>query len=240
MLTGAVYTVVAPARPADATSVAPEGGSVEEGKRLFLANCSTCHGKNAEGNTSGPTLVGVGSAAVHFQVETGRMPLAQPGPQAPQARRLFNDKQVQDLAAYVASLAPGPSVPTREQLDYARGNAAIGGEIFRTNCSMCHNFAGAGGALTQGKYAPPLKGVTPEHIYEAMLTGPQNMPVFNDAQISPEHKQDIIKYLKTIEAEPAPVRSLGSIGPVAEGLFGWVVAIGLLAGAAVWLAQKAK
>jgi ubiquinol-cytochrome c reductase cytochrome c subunit len=105
---------------------------------------------------------------------------------------------------------------------------------------MCHNFAGSGGALTQGKYAPSLKGVTPEHIYEAMLTGPQNMPVFNDAQISPENKQDIIKYLKMIESEPAPTRSLGSIGPVAEGLFGWIVGIGLLAASAVWLAQKAK
>jgi ubiquinol-cytochrome c reductase cytochrome c subunit len=73
-----------------------------------------------------------------------------------------------------------------------------------------------------------------------MLTGPQNMPVFNDAQISEAQKRDVIAYLKNIESEPAPTRSLGSIGPVAEGLFGWIVGIGLLALTAVWLAQKAK
>jgi len=45
---------------------------------------------------------------------------------------------------------------------------------------MCHNFAGQGGALTQGKYAPSVMGVEPKHIYEAMITGPQAMPVFSD------------------------------------------------------------
>lgn len=239
LVTGGLYAVVAPT-PAAEASAPVEVGSVEEGKKLFLANCATCHGINAQGTGDGPTLIGVGAAAVHFQVETGRMPLAQPGPQAPRARRMFNTEQVEDLAAYIASLAPGPPVPTAEQLDYADADAALGQQLFATNCSMCHNFAGSGGALTRGKYAPPLRGVSPEHIYEAMITGPQNMPVFADTQITPEQKQAIIKYLKTIEAEPVPTRSLGSIGPVAEGLFGWVVGMGLLIAAAVWLAQKAR
>ena len=60
-----------------------------------------------------------------------------------------------------------------------------GGELFRTNCAMCHNAAAAGGALTRGKFAPALADVSGKHIYEAMVTGPQNMPVFNDANISP-------------------------------------------------------
>ena len=37
--------------------------------------------------------------------------------------------------------------------------------------------AGAGGALTRGKYAPSLQNTTPKHIYEAMVSGPQSMPV---------------------------------------------------------------
>ncbi|GMA89081.1 hypothetical protein GCM10025868_43310 [Angustibacter aerolatus] len=84
---------------------------------------------------------------------------------------------------------------------------------------MCHNFAGAGGALTQGKYAPSLEGSSGKHIYEAMLTGPQSMPVFNDANISPEQKRDVIAYLKTVQREPseggaqARARS-GDRGPV--------------------------
>lgn len=94
---------------------------------------------------------------------------------------------------------------------------------------MCHNVAGAGGALTEGKFAPPLGGVTEAHIYEAMVTGPQNMPVFNDLNISPEDKRDIISYLKYIEANPSPGGfALGSLGPVAEGLFLWIFGLGAI------------
>ena len=40
-----------------------------------------------------------------------------------------------------------------------------------------------------------------------MLTGPQNMPVFNDGNITPQEKQDIITYLKTQNQTPAPAAS---------------------------------
>ena len=83
-LTGAVYAAVAP-KDADATTKALPAQSVEEGKQLFLANCASCHGLNAEGRATGngdkiagPALAGVGAAAVDFQVGTGRMPLAGP------------------------------------------------------------------------------------------------------------------------------------------------------------------
>ena len=145
-------------------------------------------------------------------------------------------------SAYVASLAPGPAIPTDDQLNYERdGNVAEGGELFRTNCAMCHNFAGQGGALTQGKYAPTLMGVDAKHIYEAMVTGPQSMPVFSDKTITPAEKLSIIKWIKSVQDEPQQGGiSLGRVGPVTEGLFGWLVGLGILIGVAVWLASKAK
>ena len=145
-------------------------------------------------------------------------------------------------SAYVASLAPGPAIPTDDQLNYERdGNVAQGGELFRTNCAMCHNFAGQGGALTQGKYAPTLMGVDAKHIYEAMVTGPQSMPVFSDKTITPAEKLSIIKWIKSVQDEPQQGGiSLGRVGPVTEGLFGWLVGLGILIGVAVWLASKAK
>jgi ubiquinol-cytochrome c reductase cytochrome c subunit len=104
---------------------------------------------------------------------------------------------------------------------------------------MCHNFAGVGGALTQGKYAPSLQGVDPKHIYEAMLTGPQSMPVFADGTLEPEDKRKIIAYLKAIETEPAVGgATLGQLGPVSEGLVGWLVGLGGLIACAVWLGAK--
>ncbi|HET6953621.1 MAG TPA: cytochrome c [Acidimicrobiales bacterium] len=245
-LTGAAYAAVAP-KQADATTQALPAQSVEEGKALFRANCASCHGLNAEGRQTGngdkiagPPLAGVGAAAVDFQMGTGRMPMAAPGVQAPRGDSVkFSDEQIASIGAYVASLAPGPEVPSDEAVDPTKGDPARGGELFRVNCAMCHNFAGAGGALTRGKYAPALDGVSSKHIYEAMSTGPQNMPVFSDANVTPETKRDIIAFLTAIDEQENPGgMALGSLGPVSEGLFAWVFGLGLLVACAVWLGSK--
>lgn len=244
-LTGAVYAVLAP-KEADATTRALPAQSVEEGKAIFRANCASCHGLNAEGRSTGngdkiagPALAGVGAASVDFQMGTGRMPLVRPDVQAPANERKFTQEQIDSVAAYIASLAPGPAVPSEEAVDPTKGDPARGGELFRVNCAMCHNFAGAGGALTRGKYAPAIEGVSGRHIYQAMVTGPQSMPVFNDENLTPESKRDIIAFLYAIdEAESPGGMTLGSLGPVSEGLFAWVFGLGLLVAAAVWIGAK--
>jgi ubiquinol-cytochrome c reductase cytochrome c subunit len=245
LVTGGAYSFLAPKDANAAASVASD--QVQEGKNLFIANCASCHGLNAEGTKSGPSLVGVGAAAVDFQVGTGRMPLAGPNVQAPVNKVKFSDDEIAALSAYVASLGPGPSIPDEKYTKVIEpgtpeNNRAIaeGGQIFRVNCAMCHNFAGAGGALTRGKYAPSLQETTPQHIYEAMITGPQSMPVFNDSNLTPEAKQKVISYLKAQENQTnVGGFTLGNLGPVSEGLFAWVFALGILIGCAVWLGKKA-
>jgi ubiquinol-cytochrome c reductase cytochrome c subunit len=84
-------------------------------------------------------------------------------------------------------------------------------------------------------------GVTPRHIYEAMVTGPQSMPVFSDKTITPEEKLSIIKWIKAAENEPQlGGAALGRVGPVTEGLLVWTLGLGMLVGVAVWLAMKAR
>ncbi len=237
ILTGVAYSTFAP-KQADAASTA--ASSAEEGKKLFLANCATCHGLQAQGTKAGPSLAGVGAAAVDFQVGTGRMPMAAPNVQAPRAEVRFTQEQISSLAAYVASLAPGPAVPDAEYTSGKGGDVALGAELFRVNCAMCHNFAGSGGALTRGKYAPALRDIEGKHIYEAMVTGPQSMPVFSDDNISPEAKNDIVAYLHTVdEQENVGGMALGNLGPVSEGLFVWIFGLGIMIGFAVWLGRKA-
>jgi ubiquinol-cytochrome c reductase cytochrome c subunit len=238
IVTGAAYAALLPSR-ADASQTVSD--DVAAGRKLFLANCATCHGFNAEGRNNAPSLIGVGAAAVDFQVGTGRMPLQQSGPQAPQSNVELSEEEIGQLAAYIASLGPGPSIPSDDMLSTEGADVSRGGLIFRTNCAMCHNFAGKGGALTRGKYAPNLTGVDPKHIYEAMVTGPQSMPVFNDMTLDPQAKKDVIAYLKTIEEAPSPGGfSLGAIGPVSEGLVGWAVGLVALIGCAVWLGSKSS
>lgn len=188
---GGLYAVAA---PPSAVADAASPDDIAAGEKIFAANCASCHGPQAAGvDGVAPSLIGVGAASVHFQVSTGRMPMAGDAPQAPAKPPQFSDEQIAQLAAYVATLGPGPSIPSEEQVE--PGDAANGMLVFRTNCAMCHNAVGAGGALSDGKYAPSLFESTPTEIYEAMVTGPQSMPVFNDANITTEAKQDVIAYL---------------------------------------------
>ena len=238
LITGGLYAVATTVNQAKASTTTFSASDTEEGGKLFAANCATCHGMGASGSKDGPSLVGVGAAAADFQVGTGRMPMQMNGPQAMKKPVQFNDEQTHQLAAYVASLGAGPAIPA-EDLTNGGGDAAAGGELFRTNCAMCHNAAAAGGALTRGKFAPALADVSGKHIYEAMVTGPQNMPVFNDANITPEGKKDIITFLKQIESSGSPGGAdLGSLGPVAEGLFVWVAGLGVIIAFTIWLTSR--
>ncbi len=213
--------------------------AVKKGRALYLQGCSSCHGLNAQGGSKSPTLIGVGAAAVDFQVGTGRMPLANEGAQSIPKPPRYTQDQIDQLAAYVASLAPGPAIPSAEELNYKSASIATGGNLFRTNCSACHNFVGAGGALTAGKSAPSLNKTSTTHLYEAMLTGPGAMPVFGDSQLTPAEKLDIIHYVKNVASEPNPGGAgLGRVGPVSEGIVVWVVGIGLCIGVAVWIGAK--
>lgn len=240
LATGAAYAAFTATSSADAASQAQVQKLEEEGRKLFVSNCASCHGLQAQGTPDGPSLIGVGAASVDFQVGTGRMPMAASGPQAEMKPVQFTDEQIAALSAWVASLAPGPAIPDERYLQ-GDGDLAVGAELFRINCAMCHNVAGAGGALTQGKFAPPLMGVSAKHIYEAMITGPQNMPVFNDANITPEDKSALISYLKYIETSTAPGGiELGSLGPVSEGLFVWIFALGGIVAITVWLTAKSN
>ena len=65
--------------------------------------------------STGPSLVGVGAAAVDFQAR--HRPHADgvnPAAQAPQKEKVYNDEEIEKPSAYVASLGPGPAIPESE------------------------------------------------------------------------------------------------------------------------------
>jgi len=236
----AIYAVVTGTSGAQASPNQSQQG-IAEGKSLFAQACSSCHGLDAEGSINGPSLIGAGAAAVDFQVSTGRMPLKEPGAQAAEKPVPYTQQQIFSIADYVASLGGGPAIPTAQQVSAAGANTALGSQLFSANCAQCHGFAGAGGALTYGKYAPPLNAATPTQIYEAMLTGPEAMPVFGNGTIAPQAKRDIIAYITQTRTEPNPGGfSLGRTGPITEGLLAWLGGLGFLVLVAMWLTAKRR
>jgi ubiquinol-cytochrome c reductase cytochrome c subunit len=211
------------------------------GQALFQANCSSCHGLDAQGTSLAPGLVGAGAAAVYFQMSTGRMPAKEVGAENARGPVTFSEQQIYEIADYVASLGGGPAIPTADQVSTAGANTELGEQLFNANCAQCHNAGMSGGALTYGKFAPALNQATPTQIYTAMLTGPEAMPVFADGSITPDAKRDIIAYITQTRSEPNPGGfSLGRTGPVTEGLVVWLGGLGFLIIIAMWITAKRR
>lgn len=237
-LAGGIYTMVAPG--AQAGNSSQLSAAAEEGKKLYDTSCISCHGNNAQGVTDrGPSLIGVGSAAVEFQVNTGRMPATRQEAQIERKPPKFDANQARQLGQYIQELGGGPEVPFDGDDMPGKANIAHGGELFRVNCSSCHAFSAGGGALSSGKFAPPMDESTDRQIYAAMLTGPQNMPVFGDNQLSPQDKYDIIAYVQNLNTDTDPGGwGLGRFGPVTEGIAIFVFGMVVLVFATLWIAGK--
>jgi ubiquinol-cytochrome c reductase cytochrome c subunit len=214
---------------------------VRQGEQIYNNTCITCHGQNLEGvQGRGPSLVGIGEAAVYFQTTTGRMPAVVQGAQEEEKPRVLTPEEVDQVAAFVQANGGGPTLPDEHGTALRGDDPARGGQLFRLNCASCHNFTGRGGALSSGKNAPALDGATEQEMYAAMLSGPESMPRFSERQLSPEEKKDIIAYVKSVtDGNNNPGgNALGGLGPQSEGLIGFIVGIAALLGITLWIGAK--
>jgi len=236
---GSMYSLFLTASPNQAQAADVDAQQIAEGKALYQTACITCHGANLQGVVDrGPSLVGVGQAATYFQVITGRMPAAENGAQIQRKEPVFNADQTDQLAAYIQANGGGPEIPQGDLR--APEQIARGGELYRLNCASCHNFTGQGGALSQGKYAPNLDPATDTVIYGAMLSGPQNMPKFGDGQLTPDEKRAIITFIQDNKQTIDPGGyALGGFGPAPEGLIAFLVGMGAIVAAVLWMGSKA-
>lgn len=255
-LTGAGF--LANALTPDAQNAVAEQSTedlAQQGKEIYEVACITCHGANLQGvKDRGPSLIGVGEGAVYFQVHSGRMPMLRNEAQAKRKPPRYSEQQALALAAYVNANGGGPGIVRDANGEIAmeslRGannkdgkidpaDVARGSDLFRLNCASCHNFTGKGGALSSGKYAPPLAPANEQELYQAMLTGPQNMPKFSDRQLTADEKKDIIAYIKSAKETPNPGGfGLGGIGPVTEGMVMWFIGIVVLVAFAMWIGSR--
>jgi ubiquinol-cytochrome c reductase cytochrome c subunit len=209
---------------------------VEAGEALYLRSCVSCHGVGGVGTDVYPKLIGVGAASADFYLRTGRMPLAYPSPQPPQKAPAFDDEQIRQLVAYVASLGDGPPVP---DVDPDRGDLALGSQLFLANCAACHNSAAVGGALSHGSHAPPLLEVDPTQVGEAMRIGPGQMPVFGPDTFDDHDVDSIVAYVRYLQKPEHPGGlMIGRVGPVPEGFVAWLVGLGVLVFVIRWITKE--
>lgn len=217
------------------------GGNIAVGQTLFEESCSSCHGSQAQGTAFAPDLQGRGGGVIDLWLSTGWMPLAEPTLQPENKPPRFDRSQILDIVAFVTSLAPGGvSVPTSSDLNLSSASVSQGFDLFSLNCAPCHTITGAGDALASGYHAPPLHGVNARQIYEAVRSGPSNMPPFSTAVISPTQLQGIMKYVTQYIEHPRNPGGLGlgGVGPVAEGFVGLFAGVGACLLAAFWVGDR--
>jgi|tagenome__1003787_1003787.scaffolds.fasta_scaffold20956781_1 ubiquinol-cytochrome c reductase cytochrome c subunit len=222
---------------------------VQQGAQLYAANCSSCHGIAGRGVTNpplpgsgdikgqGPPLVGVGARAADFYLRTGYMPLRNPHDQPYRSRVLFTDQQIRALTAYVASLGPGPPIPTPQP---ETGSLSKGLNLFTEHCAGCHQVVGEGGYVTDVR-VPTLKKASATEIAEAVRIGPYLMPEFSKRAISDGQLDSIIAY---VEHSKNPTDrggwGIGHIGPVPEGIVAWFIAALALVAVCAWIGERVK
>jgi ubiquinol-cytochrome c reductase cytochrome c subunit len=232
------YSALVPAgNTASADSVDAE--TIAHGKDLYDRSCISCHGANLQGvDGKGPSLIGAGQANTYFQLATGRMPAKANTAEMPRTIPFFSDeKDIDAIAAYVQSIGGGAQLPGT--IDISNADVAKGAELYRLNCASCHNFTGKGGALSQGKFAPALDQATDTEMYAAMLAGPENMPTFSEAQLTPSEKLDIIKYVRASTDTISPGGyDLGGFGPAPEGLIAFLVGMGVIVSITLWSGSR--
>jgi ubiquinol-cytochrome c reductase cytochrome c subunit len=229
-----VVVVVIVHRPGGAGAQA----AMSTAQRTFLSDCAVCHGERGTGTANGPSLIGVGAAAIDYQLSTGRMPLDPIKPEQTSRRRppQYDPALQAQLVEYISALTgPGPAIPA---IDPAQGDLAQGGEIFRLNCAACHAWAGDGGALLH-REAPPLHDATPVQIAEAVRVGPTAMPAFGTAAIPDSDLNSLVRYVRYLDhPEDHGGNPLWHLGPVAEGFIAWAFAMALLIVATRWIGDR--
>lgn len=235
-----VGTTTSTGAPTTTTSTVEAPGPRSTGELLFLRDCAVCHGRDGRGTFRGPTLEDVGTASVHFQLVTGRMPISDPGTGLMRPEPEYSPDQIEAIVEHLEPVvAGGPEVPTPD----ATADAAKGGELYRTHCAGCHGTAGVGGALVFAREpAPAVTGVSPVVTAEAMLVGPGTMPVFSPEPLGEQQTDEIVAYVDQVLSEPQDRGgwALWHLGPVPEGAVGWIVGLGALLGVARWLGTRAE
>lgn len=211
--------------------------AIADGRELYRTGCVSCHGVEGVGAAGGPAIVDAGAASAHFYLTTGRMPHAGgPDVQAVRKDPAYSPEEIEDLVAYVASLGEGPEIP---HVDLSEGSVQEGGDLFRGICAACHSASGAGGALSFGQNAPSLDQATPVQVYEAMLVGPGQMPVFGPPSYSEEQLNSIVAYVETLQELDDPGGfSLGRVGPIPEGFVAVIIGTGATVLAAFLIGRR--
>jgi ubiquinol-cytochrome c reductase cytochrome c subunit len=212
--------------------------ALELGRELFAGNCARCHGSLGEGSDQGPSLKAVSPATIDFYLRTGYMPLSDPHEQPERRGPQFDARGLRALERYVGSISSGMTpVPEPHPED---GSVSDGLELFTEHCAGCHQVVAEGGVVT-GARVPPLDGIPPVEVAEAVRTGPYVMPKFSEKDITDAELDSIIAYVQYAQdPDDRGGWGINHLGPFPEGMVTWLIAAVVLVATCILLGERLR
>lgn len=136
----------------------PISDDLDEGKAVFLANCSGCHGEDGRGHSPGgqalrPIAFDLGDFRLQSDTVLKALEYGVSGTAMPAWNRL-PQSQLQDVAAYVLSMSQTPNLRPDQQWASAETLMLAGQRVFDMHCSRCHGENGEGDGPDAVRYLP--------------------------------------------------------------------------------------
>lgn len=117
--------------------------AIERGKVVWEANCAFCHGRDARGGDSGPSLLR-SQLVLNDQFGELMTPVVQNGRiERGMPKFDLTAAQITDIAAFVHSFRVGGYDVSRERpTNIVVGSAEAGEAAFKARCASCHSVTG--------------------------------------------------------------------------------------------------
>jgi mono/diheme cytochrome c family protein len=191
-------------------------GDAIAGKATFMQYCSICHGAGAKGFI-GPRIAGINwtTPGLHAIVRAG---VGGYGSMPAFNADAVTDKNIADIAAYLAALAPSPSPASSSPASASpvtpatpvsattasspppaasgAGDPIHGRQVYSQNCAACH------GAGAQGGVGPSLRGEKNRKDTAAAVAWIKNpklpMPKLYPNPLSEKDVEDVAAYIESL------------------------------------------
>lgn len=192
-------------------ALAKEPAAMAIGERLFMNNCSQCHGSDARGSKSYPNLTNAnagwlgerGAAHIVQTVTNGRT-----GVMPPMGAAVGGEAEISELAHYVLSLSGSPH----------NGIKAFSGKARFSACAACHGVDGKGNkALGAPNLADDywLHGWGEAAIAGIVKSGKTNVMPAQSPKLTPEQIRVVAAYVLSLSASGAPAAPVSAAAPPA-------------------------
>jgi putative heme-binding domain-containing protein len=167
LLAQASSTAASQAAPAK-TSAPTASAKPPVGSELFRTTCRVCHGEAGIGGV-GPALRGARFTRPYVR---RAMSEGRPGSMMPEFTKTFTTTQMNEVAAYVASLQTPANTDSPGGL---RGDPAAGETVFFSrgarSCYVCHAVAGRGGSVGP-ELMSKVASLSPRDLFQRIIVVP--------------------------------------------------------------------